>query len=116
VAYGKPNVPVFRYAEIALLRLVEMLELEFNKQEFQSTEFENIYMIGDNPATDILGARQVGMTIYYWETLDYFSIYNTIAFHQTGYQFIILCEPCICHSSFYYIRLIQGDVFGLQLS
>lgn len=62
-SFGKPKVPVFRGAEIQLLRVAKMLESRLNAQDSQQklAEFENIYMIGDNPATDILGARQAGL-------------------------------------------------------
>ena len=75
-SYGKPKVPVFRYAEITLLRVAEGLEPKANRNNFQQTEFECIYMIGDNPATDILGARQVKMRFLLFfvncNMMDYF--------------------------------------------
>ncbi|KAH7316154.1 hypothetical protein KP509_21G080400 [Ceratopteris richardii] len=54
-SFGKPSVPVFRGSEIALLKLAEIV-----KPDVKHGNFARLYMIGDNPYTDILGAKQAG--------------------------------------------------------
>lgn len=76
-SFGKPKVAVFRNAEIALQMVAKALEaglqssslaenfyesikVHSHNSQGKQVEFESIYMIGDNPATDILGATQAG--------------------------------------------------------
>eukprot|EP00250_Pteridium_aquilinum_P008761 c18191_g1_i2 orf=418-942(-) len=60
-SFGKPKVPVFRGAEASLLRIAEMMDAKLT-QDFRVklVDFERLYIIGDNPSTDILGAKQAG--------------------------------------------------------
>ncbi|KAI5072363.1 hypothetical protein GOP47_0012469, partial [Adiantum capillus-veneris] len=54
-SFGKPEVQVFRGAEIALLKMAQVMD-----PQVKLADFERVYMIGDNPSTDILGAKQAG--------------------------------------------------------
>lgn len=54
VVYGKPELPTYEYAE-------EYLKERANKQ---GVEISRFYMIGDNPESDIEGARRKG-----WESI-----------------------------------------------
>ncbi|MCO5578442.1 hypothetical protein L7F22_032284 [Adiantum nelumboides] len=54
-SFGKPKVAVFRGAENSLLKVAEVME-----PHAKLFDFERLYMIGDNPSTDILGAKQAG--------------------------------------------------------
>ncbi|KAK7261410.1 hypothetical protein RIF29_27720 [Crotalaria pallida] len=56
-SFGKPHPSVFKNAEIVLQQLVPPLhEDPYNNAQ----SFKTFYMIGDNPAVDIRGARQTG--------------------------------------------------------
>ena len=58
-SFGKPHPSVFKNAEIVLQQLVPPLydlnDINHNKAQY----FKTLYMIGDNPAVDMRGARQV---------------------------------------------------------
>ncbi|CAN6471035.1 unnamed protein product [Victoria cruziana] len=61
--FGKPNPSVFRNAEKILSRLPCRSDVEpfkGNGNGAGSHLFQTIYMVGDNPAVDINGARQAG--------------------------------------------------------
>lgn len=58
--FGKPHSSVFKNAEIVLEKLVASLYDDFYDINHDNTSyFKTLYMIGDNPAVDIKGARQV---------------------------------------------------------
>ncbi|MED6182543.1 hypothetical protein PIB30_029295 [Stylosanthes scabra] len=60
-SFGKPNPSVFQNAEIVLQQLVPPLHNDvhaINNNDAQ--HFKTLYMIGDNPAVDMRGARQTG--------------------------------------------------------
>ncbi|KAK4492012.1 hypothetical protein RD792_002800 [Penstemon davidsonii] len=57
-SYGKPNPSVFRNAENVLMQVAAS---NINHHSHgQCPTFKTLYMIGDNPAVDIKGARQAG--------------------------------------------------------
>ncbi|XP_047160587.1 uncharacterized protein YKR070W isoform X1 [Vigna umbellata] len=59
--FGKPHPSVFKNAEIVLQKLVASLYDDFyDKNHDKTSSFKTLYMIGDNPAVDIRGARQTG--------------------------------------------------------
>ncbi|XP_020224406.1 uncharacterized protein YKR070W [Cajanus cajan] len=59
--FGKPHPSVFKNAEIVLQKLVPSLYDDFYDINDNNTPyFKSLYMIGDNPAVDIRGARQTG--------------------------------------------------------
>ncbi|KAK6645872.1 hypothetical protein PHAVU_L001232 [Phaseolus vulgaris] len=59
--FGKPHPSVFKNAEIVLQKLVASLYEDFyNRNHDNTSSFKTLYMIGDNPAVDIKGARQTG--------------------------------------------------------
>ncbi|CAJ1956034.1 unnamed protein product [Sphenostylis stenocarpa] len=59
--FGKPHTSVFKNAEIVLQKLVASIYDDFyDKNEDNISSFKTLYMIGDNPAVDIRGARQTG--------------------------------------------------------
>lgn len=51
VIFGKPNPFVFKNAEAILCEI---------KPSLESHSFKTLYMIGDNPAVDVKGAKQAG--------------------------------------------------------
>jgi len=58
--FGKPHPSVFKNAEVVLQKLVASLYEDFDDRNHDNTSsFKTLYMIGDNPAVDIKGARQV---------------------------------------------------------
>jgi len=57
--FGKPHPSVFKNAEIVLQKLVASLYEDFYDKNHKTSSFKTLYMIGDNPAVDIRGARQV---------------------------------------------------------
>ncbi|KAH1219051.1 Uncharacterized protein GmHk_13G039279 [Glycine max] len=60
-SFGKPHPSVFKNAEILLEKLVASLYDDFYDINHDNTSyFKTLYMIGDNPAVDIKGARQTG--------------------------------------------------------
>lgn len=54
-SYGKPNPFVFQNAESALRELAR----QSISSDAKTHQFKKLYMIGDNPAVDINGARKV---------------------------------------------------------
>ncbi|XP_027341839.1 uncharacterized protein YKR070W [Abrus precatorius] len=59
--FGKPYPSVFKNAEIVLQKLVASLYNDFyDISRNNAPYFKTLYMIGDNPAVDIRGARQTG--------------------------------------------------------
>ncbi|KAB2606785.1 hypothetical protein D8674_006502 [Pyrus ussuriensis x Pyrus communis] len=61
--FGKPNPFVFKNAELILKQLVLSLQDKvqvLNPANAGGHNFKTLYMIGDNPAVDINGARQAG--------------------------------------------------------
>ncbi|KAK2370903.1 hydrolase family protein / HAD-superfamily protein [Trifolium repens] len=59
--FGKPHPSVFNNAEIVLQQLVPQHGEDFNDIYHKNAQrFQTLYMIGDNPAVDIRGARQTG--------------------------------------------------------
>lgn len=59
--FGKPHPSVFKNAEIVLQKLVPSLyEDSYDINDSNTPYFKTLYMIGDNPAVDIRGARQTG--------------------------------------------------------
>lgn len=61
-SFGKPNPFVFQNAEIVLRELLESLTQNLDvgmRASFCDCHFKTLYMVGDNPAVDINGARQV---------------------------------------------------------
>ncbi|XP_045804657.1 uncharacterized CDP-alcohol phosphatidyltransferase class-I family protein C22A12.08c-like isoform X2 [Trifolium pratense] len=58
--FGKPHPSVFNNAEIVLRQLVPQHCEDFNDDHKNTQRFQTLYMIGDNPAVDIRGARQTG--------------------------------------------------------
>ncbi|KAK7324965.1 hypothetical protein VNO77_28957 [Canavalia gladiata] len=59
--FGKPRPPVFKNAEIVLQKLVSPVYDDFYDVNHNNVPyFKTLYMIGDNPAVDIRGARQTG--------------------------------------------------------
>ncbi|GAU27181.1 hypothetical protein TSUD_107710 [Trifolium subterraneum] len=68
--FGKPHPSVFNNAEIVLQQLVPQHSEDFNDICHKNAQrFQTLYMIGDNPAVDIRGARQVVDTVE--EAIDY---------------------------------------------
>ncbi|MED6180064.1 hypothetical protein PIB30_006878 [Stylosanthes scabra] len=60
-SFGKPNPSVFQNAEIVLQQLVPRFHNDVDAINHNNTQhFKTLYMIGDNPAVDIRGARQTG--------------------------------------------------------
>lgn len=58
--FGKPNPSVFKNAATVLQQHVPRVYEDFNGINHKNTQhFQTLYMIGDNPAVDIRGARQV---------------------------------------------------------
>jgi ribonucleotide monophosphatase NagD (HAD superfamily) len=58
--FGKPHPSVFNNAEIVLQQLVPQHGEDFNDIHHKNAQrFQTLYMIGDNPAVDIRGARKV---------------------------------------------------------
>lgn len=57
--FGKPHPSVFENAEIVLKQLMPPLDDHFDMNHKSAQCFKTLYMIGDNPAVDIRGARQV---------------------------------------------------------
>ncbi|KAJ1395116.1 HAD-like superfamily [Sesbania bispinosa] len=59
--FGKPHPSVFKNAEIVLQQLVPPLYDDFYDVNHKNAQYlKTLYMIGDNPAVDIRGARQTG--------------------------------------------------------
>ncbi|CAL5200231.1 unnamed protein product [Lathyrus oleraceus] len=59
--FGKPNPSVFKNAATVLQQHVPRVYEDFNDINHKNTQhFQTLYMIGDNPAVDIRGARQTG--------------------------------------------------------
>lgn len=59
--FGKPHPSVFNNAATVLQQLVPRLGEDFYDIDHKSAQpFQTLYMIGDNPAVDIKGARQTG--------------------------------------------------------
>ncbi|XP_057731774.1 uncharacterized protein YKR070W [Arachis stenosperma] len=60
-SFGKPNPSVFQNAEIVLRQLVPLVYNDVPAKNHNNAQhFKTLYMIGDNPAVDIRGARQTG--------------------------------------------------------
>ncbi|KAK9831207.1 hypothetical protein WJX74_007420 [Apatococcus lobatus] len=62
--YGKPMPDQYRMVEAVLVQQAQHMGLELPQQSGIGTEalpFSTIYMIGDNPASDIRGARNAGL-------------------------------------------------------
>lgn len=57
-SYGKPSPSVFRNAENVLMEVARSSSTMKNPISAHNP-FKTLYMIGDNPAVDINGARQV---------------------------------------------------------
>ncbi|GLT66871.1 hypothetical protein SLA2020_392140 [Shorea laevis] len=62
ITFGKPNPFVFKNAEAILSQLMPSSHLALLEDSgvSESLPFKTLYMIGDNPAVDIKGARQAG--------------------------------------------------------
>lgn len=61
--FGKPNPVAFKNAEVVLKQQASFIYRELNivnHANSGSHDFQTLYMIGDNPAVDIKGARQAG--------------------------------------------------------
>lgn len=58
-SYGKPNPSVFRNAENVLMEVAPSSSTMKHPISAQQS-FKTLYMIGDNPAVDIKGAKQAG--------------------------------------------------------
>lgn len=59
--FGKPHPSVFKNAEIVLQKLMPSHYDDSRDTNHNNTSyFKTLYMIGDNPAVDIRGARQTG--------------------------------------------------------
>ncbi|XP_009783272.1 mitochondrial hydrolase YKR070W-like [Nicotiana sylvestris] len=58
-SYGKPNPFVFKNAETVLMQVLQSSHYN-NQVDGREQFFKTLYMIGDNPAVDIKGARQAG--------------------------------------------------------
>ncbi|TKY48481.1 HAD-superfamily hydrolase, subfamily IIA [Spatholobus suberectus] len=59
--FGKPHPSVFKNAENVLQKLVASYYDDFYDRNHENAPyFKTLYMIGDNPAVDIRGARQTG--------------------------------------------------------
>ncbi|XP_052873904.1 uncharacterized protein YKR070W-like isoform X1 [Gossypium arboreum] len=62
--FGKPNPVAFKNAEVVLKQQASFIYRELNivnHANSGSHDFQTLYMIGDNPAVDIKGARQAGI-------------------------------------------------------
>ncbi|XP_028795203.1 uncharacterized protein YKR070W-like isoform X1 [Neltuma alba] len=59
-SFGKPHPAVFKNAELLLKQLMLSLDNLHDVNHKNARCFETLYMIGDNPAVDIRGARQSG--------------------------------------------------------
>ena len=58
--FGKPHPSVFNNAEIVLQKHVPQFDEDsYDVNHKNAQPFQTLYMIGDNPAVDIRGARQV---------------------------------------------------------
>lgn len=57
-SYGKPSPFVFKNAETVLTHVLQSSQ-DNNQVDGREQLFKTLYMIGDNPAVDIKGARQV---------------------------------------------------------
>lgn len=58
--FGKPHPSVFKNAEIVLQKHVPRVDEDsYDINHKNAQPFQTLYMIGDNPAVDIRGARQV---------------------------------------------------------
>ena len=73
-SFGKPHPSVFKNAELVLKQLTPSLDGLHHVNHENAQCFKTLYMIGDNPAVDIRGARQV------W--LLYREIYFTSLMHN----------------------------------
>ena len=63
--YGKPMPDQYRMVEAVLVRQAEEMGLDLPDRSENGPEalpFSAIYMVGDNPASDIRGARNAGAT------------------------------------------------------
>lgn len=59
--FGKPHPSVFKNAEIVLQKHVPLVDEDsYDINHKNAPPFQTLYMIGDNPAVDIRGARQTG--------------------------------------------------------
>ncbi|XP_075100580.1 mitochondrial hydrolase YKR070W-like [Nicotiana tabacum] len=58
-SYGKPSPFVFKNAETVLTHVLQSSQ-DNNQVDGREQLFKTLYMIGDNPAVDIKGARQAG--------------------------------------------------------
>ncbi|AES67530.1 putative HAD-superfamily hydrolase, subfamily IIA [Medicago truncatula] len=59
--FGKPHPSVFKNAEIVLQKHVPRVDEDsYDINHKNAQPFQTLYMIGDNPAVDIRGARQTG--------------------------------------------------------
>ncbi|KAL5082432.1 hypothetical protein RYX36_010853 [Vicia faba] len=60
-SFGKPHPSVFKNAATVLQQHVPQVYEDFNDINHKNTQhFQTLYMVGDNPAVDIRGARQTG--------------------------------------------------------
>ncbi|WCJ41127.1 hydrolase family protein / HAD-superfamily protein [Euphorbia peplus] len=62
-SFGKPNPLVFKNAETVLKELASSLPHVINAVDHENEgarRFNTLYMVGDNPAVDIRGAREAG--------------------------------------------------------
>lgn len=62
--FGKPHPEPYRLMEKLLVQQAELIGLELPKAAGSKLPFGAVYAVGDNPSSDIAGARAAGMTHY----------------------------------------------------